>query len=382
MQLTHWLNPPMFNYPVLVDLIREPQKASQLDMRAWEMVISQARRAGLFVMLENYLSSRCPQVHIPADVARVIRAEQCLAEKQQISVRWEATKLVRALQGIGLKPIFLKGAAYILADLEVARGRLLSDIDILVPVAEIKAVESCLAANGWQPSQLDEYDRHYFHAWMHEIPPLVHIKTNTTLDVHHTILALTAKLNPNADLLIEDAVKAPFEGAYVLAPVDMVLHSAAHLFHEGELEMGLKGLIDIERLLAEFTRKDLSLWDELVLRARLHQLERPLYYALHYCELILKLEVPEKVLQQIGSKPGRFQGKLMDFLYLRALMPDHPQADSLFTSLSRFLLYVRGHYLRMPIRVLVPHLLKKSWLKHKRKKQTRQIVGNAPTAQN
>ena len=284
---------------------------------------------------------------------------------------------MRILSELGLKPIFLKGAAYILSGVEAARGRLLSDIDILVPVGALNDIESRLVANGWRESPLDEYDKQYFREWMHEIPPFTHLKSNITLDIHHTILALTAKSNPNAEVLLLEAVPTAFEGANVLCPVDMVLHSAAHLFSEGELEMGLRGLIDLERLLLEFAGKDSNFWDRLIERAKLHQLERPLYYALHYCKLILKLNVPGWVLQHISDRPSMLLLKWMDFLYLRALMPDHPKADQLFTSFARLLLYIRGHYLRMPIRILVPHLIRKSWKKRQRRKQTQQVVAQA-----
>jgi hypothetical protein len=54
------------------------------------------------------------------------------------------------------------------------------------------------------------------------------------------------------------------------------------------------------------------------------------------------------------------RGKLMDALYLRALRPAHHLADDRFTPLARWLLYVRGHWLRMPPHLLAWHLGRKS----------------------
>ena len=51
-----------------------------------------------------------------------------------------------------------------------------------------------------------------------------------------------------------------------------------------------------------------------------------------------------------------------------ALQPDHPSCDSRWTGLARWLLYVRSHALRMPMRLLVPHLLRKSWMQRFPKK--------------
>jgi len=52
---------------------------------------------------------------------------------------------------------------------------------------------------------------------------------------------------------------------------------------------------------------------------------------------------------------------VMDGLFMRALRPDHPSCDLPFTGLARGLLYIRSHYLRMPMHLLVPHLVRKAW---------------------
>src|SRR3546814_9997045 len=41
-------------------------------------------------------------------------------------------------------------------------------------------------------------------------------------------------------------------------------------------------------------------------------------------------------------------------------MPDHESCDGSLTAAARWLLYVRAHYLRMPLPLLLPHLLRKS----------------------
>ncbi|MFV0275693.1 MAG: hypothetical protein ACK5HY_00675 [Parahaliea sp.] len=51
----------------------------------------------------------------------------------------------------------------------------------------------------------------------------------------------------------------------------------------------------------------------------------------------------------------------MDFLFLRAFTPCHSSSRLPLTGLAHFALYVRSHYLRMPLRLLLPHLLRKAW---------------------
>src|SRR3546814_4904350 len=69
---------------------------------------------------------------------------------------------------------------------------------------------------------------------MHELPPLIHKERDRMIDVHHTILPLTARQTPDAEVMIADSV-ALGDGLFVLSPEDMVLHCVAHLFADGDL---------------------------------------------------------------------------------------------------------------------------------------------------
>jgi hypothetical protein len=53
----------------------------------------------------------------------------------------------------------------------------------------------------------------------------------------------------------------------------------------------------------------------------------------------------------------------MDFLFLRAFRPDHPQCKLPYTGLALNLLYLRSHLLRMPLYLLLPHLTRKAWMR-------------------
>src|SRR3546814_12858161 len=86
---------------------------------------------------------------------------------------------------------------------------------------------------------------------MHELPPLIHKERDRMIDVHHTILPLTARQTPDAEVMIADSV-ALGDGLFVLSPEDMVLHCVAHLFADGDLAGGLRNLWDFHCLLEAF----------------------------------------------------------------------------------------------------------------------------------
>ncbi|HEC19305.1 MAG TPA: hypothetical protein ENI97_08165, partial [Gammaproteobacteria bacterium] len=50
-----------------------------------------------------------------------------------------------------------------------------------------------------------------------------------------------------------------------------------------------------------------------------------------------------------------------DFCYQRVLVSDHQSCRRRFTGLAEYLLFVRSHYLRMPLRLLLPHLIRKAF---------------------
>ena len=251
--------------------------------------------------------------------------------------------------------------AYVLADLPNARGRLFSDIDILVPESDLDRVESALMLNGWTTLQHDAYNQRYYRQWMHEIPPMRHSKRGTVIDVHHAILPRTARIRADSARMRSSAIPVVgYPNLFVFQPVDMVLHSATHLIHEGELDKGLRDLVDLDLMLRHFARDD-GFWPALERRATEVGLTRPLHYALRHAILILDTPVPPgmRIAADSWGPPAPMR-LLMDALFSRALRPNHPTASDRFTSLARWMLYVRAHWLRMPMHLLAYHLTRKA----------------------
>jgi len=346
---------------LLLDVLLRPEVLRELTLADWNRLIPQARHALLLGRLHSLILEHDLLEGLPEQPLNHTLSAYLASEKQRATTSWEVIKIGRALQSLDLPVILLKGGAYFQAGLQVSQGRLLSDIDILVSRETLDEVESTLVSRGWHSSKSDEYDARYYREWMHEIPPLKHIIRGGFLDVHHTILPPTAKYKPDPAKII-NAVKEVSPGVYTLCPVDMVIHSATHLFHEGDFDHGLRDILDLHGLLTHFGEQEPGFWDELVPRAIELDLINPLYYALHYCSLILATDIPKRVIEQAKQgAPNPLMSRVMDWLFMRALRPDHPSCDLPFTGFARLLLYVRSHYLRMPLNLLIPHLLRKAW---------------------
>ncbi len=343
--------------PVLLQVLRRPLAMRTLDGGQWDLLVRQARRANLLAALHAWVDEHQLRNCVPAPLLRHLDWAGAVAERHRDAIRWEVAQIRQALAGTGVPLILLKGAAYTMAGLPAARGRLYGDIDILVPESALGPVEAALMQGGWVATELDPYDQHYYRSWMHELPPMQHLMRQTVIDVHHAILPRTARLHPSpAKLRAASVAIDGDQGLRALAPADMVLHSATHLFLDGQCEQGLRDLVDLARLLAHFGEVP-GFWPGLVARAVELGLERPLFYALRYCAILLETPLPGQVVAQarVGS-PGRLLLAVMDGLYLRALLPMHASCDIALAGVARGLLYIRATWLRMPPLPLSPGL--------------------------
>lgn len=294
---------------------------------------------------------------VPAAVRAHLEASRILVAAQHDEVRREVGHLLRVMAPLGLPLILLKGSAYVQSGLPAYLGRSLSDVDILVPRSRLSEVESALMLAGWATTHHSEYDQRYYRQWMHELPPMRHLRRGTVLDVHHAILPDTARLKPDAAKLLASARPTRQDPRVcVLAPADMVLHAMTHLFHNEEFSHGLRDLSDIDLLLRHFAAEP-TFWNELVERARELDLARPLHYGLRYAHSILGTPVPAAVLDAAArAAPGWPLCVVMDALWRHALRSPHASAADKWTPAARFALYVRAHWLRMPPALLLRHL--------------------------
>jgi hypothetical protein len=332
-----------------------------LDGDAWSHLLLCARAANLSGTLAKRVLDLPQSARLPSRIRSHLIGVRRLGARQMDSVKWEALTIAETLAAGACPIIALKGSAYVLAGLPVCQGRLFGDIDILVPAERLGVAESRLMLSGWISANRDAYDQRYYRRWMHELPPMTHIRRQTVLDIHHTIVPPTSRCHPDPARLWEASHEvAGFEPLRVLSNHDMVLHSATHLFFEGELHNGLRDLVDLDALLRDFGVEP-QFWRGLPERAATLELTRPLYYALRYTAKLLGTPVPDDVMHRLaGARPPAPVEALMDALYDRAFRPDHASCADALTPLAKWLLYIRGHWLRMPPYLLVYHLTRKA----------------------
>lgn len=331
------------NAKLLVRALRDPASVTNCD---WPGLISAARAEQIIGTLAFRMEGR----PVPARVEAVFEAARRDAAYSRTQALWEAEMARRALAPLGVPVILMKGTAFHAAHYDACIGRGVGDLDIMVPRASLDAVEAALIDAGWERmKEADGYDDVYYRRWMHELPPLIHRTRDRMIDVHHTILPLTARPTPDAEALIADSV-ALENGLRILSPADIIVHAAAHLLADGDLAGGLRNLWDIDRLLREFAAADADFWDKLRDRASLHQLERAVARALRLSHRLYGTPLEK------GNSPSF---SIADRLFEARILARNGWGQERSKAL-RFVFYVRSHWLRMPPLMLARHLWRKA----------------------
>ncbi len=321
---------------LLVQALRDPASVAALDAAGWNALIAASRAERLI----GTLAMRVDGGGLPDAVRPILADARRDAEREARQALWEADRASLALADFDGPVVLMKGTAYVAAGLRAGEGRFIGDLDILVPRAGIDDVEQRLIAAGWEWVKEDPYDDAYYRQWMHELPPLIHRDRDRMIDVHHTILPLTAKPKPDADAMLADAVPIT-ERLYMLSAEDRVCHAVAHLLADGDLAGGLRNLWDIYCLLADADTAKLAA------RAERHGIAAHVRQARRLAHALY------------GT--GRGRAGMWDRLVLRRLLARDGWGRET-RKLLRFGFYLRSHWLRMPPLMLARHLLTK-WRK-------------------
>lgn len=344
----------------LLRWLRGPENLSALTEREWDVLVRQARVTKLLARLALEAEQSNTWSSAPAAAQKAMLGAKFTFRDNQAIVHWELTRIAAGLRGVDVPVVLLKGAAYLALEHPAAQGRVAGDVDILVPFEALGRVEQRLEAAGWRHIKFSDYDQLYYRRWMHELPPMRHSRRRTVIDVHHTILPRTSRLKPDPRALLKDAVPVGESIFSTLCPEDRVLHSATHLFHDGDLRFALRDLVDLRELMVH-SQSEPGFWSGLAARAAQMDLTRPLFYALRYANALLGFQVPRTVEQELeNARPSGVSLTLMDRFAPSVLVPGEPDLAPFTGHGAGALLYMRSHWLRMQPLRLGAHLAQKS----------------------
>ncbi|MCB4436275.1 nucleotidyltransferase family protein [Alteromonas sp. McT4-15] len=290
----------------------------------------------------------------PSVVRGHLENARIMANRQADHLKYEVSLLSSSIQAVTPQCLYLKGAAYCLADLSVAKGRLFSDIDVLVPKNCLEKVEKSLLFKGWMSKPINDYDERYYREWAHEIPPLVQSRRGTVVDIHHNLVPPISGKAPDINAFLAQTMEV--NGVTVLKPHAMLVHSCIHLIFNETFKQAHRDLYDIASLIADFGNDDF--WDEAIGLAKETGFYRELFLACRYSSKKLGFPLPSKLTQDIPYTAHKLF--VLDSFMNKALSPHHPLCDVKGRNIASFMAWVRGHWCKMPLMLLIYHLSVKS----------------------
>lgn len=345
----------------IIALLQKPSVILNWGEQEWESLIEQAYYTGLVAKIYYILHDNSLLNSVPAHIRWHFTSADKLFLAHQQDVHREVEQINGILKSTGIKPTYLKGTAYLLDKLACSKGRIFADVDVFVDKTELTQAENILKWQGWTVKELDEHDQHYYRRWMHELPPMVNSKSGITLDLHHNLIPVVSRVRLDGSVILDGAVEK--EQAYrTLSSEDKVLHSAAHLLLDSEFNHGFRDLHDIYLMLMEFQSEDECFIDRLQKRAIELNFDFILYHCLRLQQEMFLLPIDNKILSGLRTnRIAKLKAEIIVKLFKVVLLPT-PDKKLTFAIYS-YLLFLRSHWLKMPLNILIPHLTYKAFIK-------------------
>lgn len=340
----------------LVDIIKSPALLAHFSLAQWNDLVFILRREKLLARVYLLLDEQSLTHVIPQPALRHFSNAVRMSKKQALVARKEAENLTASLANKARYLVFLKGAAYSLSNSPAALGRIYSDIDIIVPKKNLKGIEEFLTVFGWYSEELDDYDEHYYRQWAHEIPPMCHSSRGTVLDIHHNLVPPVSGKHIDIEKFI-DSYSENIDGVVVLREAAKFFHSAIHLFFNDDMTSAFRDMTDLYLMSKS---QPPSFFEELLYIIDNYGFEKECMLALYFLQTRYEVVFPECVLirlDEFKQKANRWELALL----ARLIEPKHKLLVQGESQLLQFIGEMRGHWLKMPVYVLVYHTSMKFW---------------------
>lgn len=125
---------------------------------------------------------------LPHDARQYLEALYAMNVARNVAIADQLDEAIDTLNGHGIAPMLLKGAAYRMLGIHADPGeRITSDLDLLIPGAQIEAARDALHALGYSPKTRTDRPGH------HHLAPLVRDGSPAAIELHRDVLAPWAR---------------------------------------------------------------------------------------------------------------------------------------------------------------------------------------------
>lgn len=367
------------NFRNLVEVLHEPERVENWSNAEWQDAILVFRFSRLLASMKYRLEEKDQFESLPDNVRFHLESAAVLAERQVQQVLFEVSELQSLFSATPeIRPVLLKGAAYIANGTRNSKGRICSDIDLLVERKFLNQSESLLMKSLWRHNDISDYDEKYYREFAHEIPPLIHLERATVLDLHHNIYMSISNRAPKIEVFLNHLQKSP-AGLYTLTAPAAFIHSVIHLYLNEDIKFGLRDVYDQWKLCEEFSSE--QFWQDCINISRDCGFLFELMLSIGVIKSFFNLRLPEFVETIYTSESKALRFKFWWVIYQHAFTPEHFLVNTKRATAARMLVVFRGHWAKMPLSILIKHTSVKVYdfvfgvLVGERDKQTSQTKG-------
>ena len=191
----------------LVDVLAQPSILPTLSLQNQSSIMAEAQYFAMLAQLGYLCKAHNVFDQLPEKFQTHLSSAEFAYQSQRNNLNHERALLRGMLSPLNIDWVYLKGSAYQLKEMPGFRGRLISDIDLLVAEQDLASVEHLLQKNGFLAKPITDYDEKFYRNWAHEIPPLQHIIRQVVLDVHFNILPKTIQNAIDSQQLFNQAIQ-------------------------------------------------------------------------------------------------------------------------------------------------------------------------------
>jgi hypothetical protein len=183
---------------------------------------------------------------VSSEVAEFLEATHAFSCQRNREIRKELRYVVQILNGAGLTPILLKGAAFLELDIYEDQGsRYIADIDLLLPFDQVQEAHKLLQDAGFEVDRKDRFGDAKHHA-----PPLLR-PGKVGVELHRSLGGKAVERLLPAEVVIREASPVQSDLGLVRIPTPehllthLILHSQLHHPYPERIWPPLRALYDL-----------------------------------------------------------------------------------------------------------------------------------------
>ncbi len=197
---------------------------TQTPAWSWDRLFDEANKNAVLPAVSLALRDRI-DLPLPSDVSGFLSTVTTLNLERNEWISSEVESVVALLNQIGIEPVLLKGAAYLVIGVFANPAeRYLVDVDLLIPNEHLEAAAALLIKNGFVRDDTDRFGR-----FRHHHPPLVRPGC-VSVEIHHRLAMGRAGSILPAQEVLARATPCSFgtSRARVPCPQHLVTHLILH----------------------------------------------------------------------------------------------------------------------------------------------------------